>query len=109
VSGTLGEDVAVQAMKAGAHDYVMKNNLARLVPAMERELGEESDIKTLQPFECIDDRFARWWAFDLVQCERQNPGGNVPLKSPNPADAEGSDALRSTWYSRTVRILSSLG
>jgi len=34
VSGTLGEDVAVQAMKAGAHDYVMKSNLARLVPAM---------------------------------------------------------------------------
>jgi FixJ family two-component response regulator len=40
VSGTLGEDVAVQAMKEGAHDYVMKNNLARLVPAMERELRE---------------------------------------------------------------------
>jgi PAS domain S-box-containing protein len=40
VSGTLGEDVAVRAMKAGAHDYVMKNNLARLVPAMERELRE---------------------------------------------------------------------
>src|SRR4030088_3003483 len=40
VSGTLGEDVAVQAMKAGAHDYVMKNNLARFVPAREREWGE---------------------------------------------------------------------
>jgi PAS domain S-box-containing protein len=40
VSGTLGEDVAVRAMKAGAHDYVMKNNLARVVPAMERELRE---------------------------------------------------------------------
>ena len=40
VSGTIGEDVAVQAMKAGAHDYVMKNNLVRLVPAMERELGD---------------------------------------------------------------------
>jgi two-component system, cell cycle sensor histidine kinase and response regulator CckA len=40
VSGTLGEDVAVQAMKEGTHDYVMKNNLARLVPAMERELRE---------------------------------------------------------------------
>jgi PAS domain S-box-containing protein len=40
VSGTLGEDVAVQAMKAGAHDYVMKNNLTRLVPAMNRELAE---------------------------------------------------------------------
>jgi DNA-binding NtrC family response regulator len=41
VSGTLGEDVAVQAMREGAHDYVMKNNLARLVPAMERELREK--------------------------------------------------------------------
>lgn len=40
VSGTIGEDVAVQAMKAGAHDYVLKNNLARLVPAMEREVVE---------------------------------------------------------------------
>ena len=40
VSGTLGEDVAVQAMRAGAQDYVMKNNLTRLVPAMKRELGE---------------------------------------------------------------------
>ena len=40
VSGTLGEDVAGQAMKAGAHDCVMKNNLVRLVPAMELELRE---------------------------------------------------------------------
>ncbi len=40
VSGTVGEDVAVQAMKAGAHDYVLKDNLSRLVPAMERELGD---------------------------------------------------------------------
>jgi PAS domain S-box-containing protein len=40
VSGTIGEDVAVEAMKAGAHDYVMKGNLKRLVPAIERELRE---------------------------------------------------------------------
>ncbi len=40
VSGTLGEDVAVRAMKLGADDYVVKGNLARLVPAMERELRE---------------------------------------------------------------------
>jgi two-component system cell cycle sensor histidine kinase/response regulator CckA len=40
VSGTIGEDVAVEAMKAGAHDYVMKNNLARLIPAVERELRD---------------------------------------------------------------------
>lgn len=38
VSGTIGEDVAVSMMKAGAHDYLMKDNLKRLVPAIEREL-----------------------------------------------------------------------
>lgn len=40
VSGSIGEDVAVAAMKSGAHDYIMKNNLSRLVPAVERELRE---------------------------------------------------------------------
>jgi|LGVF01.1.fsa_nt_gb signal transduction histidine kinase/DNA-binding response OmpR family regulator len=40
VSGAIGEETAVSAMKAGAHDYVMKDNLARLVPAIERELRE---------------------------------------------------------------------
>lgn len=40
LSGTIGEDIAVAAMKAGAHDYIMKNNTARLIPAIERELKE---------------------------------------------------------------------
>ncbi|MDO9070281.1 MAG: PAS domain S-box protein, partial [Deltaproteobacteria bacterium] len=40
VSGTIGEEKAVALMKAGADDYVMKHNLARLVPAVARELGE---------------------------------------------------------------------
>lgn len=40
VSGAIGEDAAVAAMKAGAHDWVMKSNLARLHPAIERELRE---------------------------------------------------------------------
>ena len=40
ISGGIGEDIAVAAMKAGAHDYLMKGNLARLVPAVERELRE---------------------------------------------------------------------
>src|SRR5437867_5361667 len=40
ISGTIGENVAVDMMKAGANDYVMKNNLARLVPALKRELRE---------------------------------------------------------------------
>ena len=40
VSGSIGEDIAVAAMKTGAHDYIMKNNLSRLVPAVQRELRE---------------------------------------------------------------------
>ncbi|HEU0167106.1 MAG TPA: EAL domain-containing protein [Chloroflexota bacterium] len=40
ISGAIGEETAVAAMKRGAHDYVMKGNLARLVPAIERELRE---------------------------------------------------------------------
>jgi PAS domain S-box-containing protein len=44
VSGAIGEDVAVAAMKAGAQDYVMKGNLKRLAPTIEREL-RDSDLR----------------------------------------------------------------
>ena len=43
VSGTIGEDSAVNAMRAGAHDYVLKHNLRRLGPAVERELREAAN------------------------------------------------------------------
>jgi diguanylate cyclase (GGDEF)-like protein len=38
VSATVGEDVAVDAMRSGANDYVMKSRIARLLPAFQREL-----------------------------------------------------------------------
>ena len=40
LSGTIGEDVAVNCMKAGAHDYLLKDNMVRLVAAVEREIRE---------------------------------------------------------------------
>jgi len=40
LSGTIGEDVAVEAMKSGASDYIMKDKLTRLIPAIERGLSE---------------------------------------------------------------------
>ena len=40
VSGTVGEDVAVEAMRVGVHDFLLKGQLSRLVPAIERELRE---------------------------------------------------------------------
>jgi two-component system sensor histidine kinase UhpB len=63
VSGTIGEDVAVAAMKAGAHDYLIKDNLARLAPAVERELREAAERRQLRRAEAelrdSEDRYRR--------------------------------------------------
>ena len=63
VSGTIGEETAVTAMKLGAQDYIMKSNLARLLPAIARELADaevrrdskrlEQQVRQLQKFEAI--------------------------------------------------------
>jgi signal transduction histidine kinase len=63
VSGTIGEDVAVEAMRGGAQDYVLKGNLARLLPAIHRELMDaeirrdhkqaEKKVRQLEKFEAI--------------------------------------------------------
>lgn len=61
VSGQIGEDVAIKAMKAGAHDYVMKHNLSRLLPAVERELREaemrRERRRSLQALKENEERF----------------------------------------------------
>ena len=46
VSGTIGEEAAVEAMKKGANDYLNKNDLARLVPVIERELRDAEIIRS---------------------------------------------------------------
>ncbi len=40
VSGTIGEETAIEALKSGAHDFIIKGNLARLIPAIQRELRD---------------------------------------------------------------------
>ena len=45
VSGVAGEEEAVESLKGGAHDYVLKGRLARLVPAVERALREDAERK----------------------------------------------------------------
>ena len=45
VSGRISDDQAVAAMKAGVHDFVMKENLKRLIPAIEREIAEAQSRK----------------------------------------------------------------
>ncbi len=60
VSGTVGEDIAVASMKAGASDFFSKNSLQRLVPAIQREMRESNE------------RIKRRWAeLELRQSEER--------------------------------------
>lgn len=63
MSGVISEETAVAAMRAGAHDYVAKQNLARLVPAIEREItdAEARRVKRAaeQALRVAEERFHR--------------------------------------------------
>jgi signal transduction histidine kinase len=61
VSGTVGEEVAVEAMRLGVHDYLLKGMLTRLLPAIERELREASlraERRRMEEQLLISDRMA---------------------------------------------------
>jgi signal transduction histidine kinase len=44
VSGTMGEEIAIEMLKKGAVDYVLKCNLSRLVPSIERALKDSAEL-----------------------------------------------------------------
>jgi C4-dicarboxylate-specific signal transduction histidine kinase len=61
VSGTVGEEVAVEALRAGAHDFLSKDRLTRLAPAIERERREAAlrkERRTMQEQLLLTDRMA---------------------------------------------------
>ena len=61
VSATIADGIAVAAMKAGASDYIMKDNLARLVPAIERELQEAANRRDRQQIQsALRESEDRW-------------------------------------------------
>jgi two-component system cell cycle sensor histidine kinase/response regulator CckA len=61
VSGTIGEEAAVDAMRTGAHDYVLKDKLGRLMPAVEREIRECKERRArLQAEEALRESEARF-------------------------------------------------
>jgi len=77
VSGVIGEDIAVEAMRLGAHDYVLKHDLRRLVPAVEREL-RESEVRrqykkseeALRESETRFRRLAQSNIIGIITCDR---------------------------------------
>jgi signal transduction histidine kinase len=61
ISGTVGEEAAVACLRAGAHDFLVKDSLARLLPAIEREIGEarlRREKKKMQEQLLISERMA---------------------------------------------------
>jgi signal transduction histidine kinase len=61
VSGTIGEETAVTSLRAGAHDFLVKGALARLIPAIERErreAGVRAERKKMREQLLISERMA---------------------------------------------------
>jgi PAS domain S-box-containing protein len=71
VSGSIGEKLAVEIMKAGADDYIMKNNLIRLGPAVEKEVKAYTEQKRAEAALREQDRIYR---------EAITQAGAVPYK-----------------------------
>ncbi len=81
VSGTIGEETAVEAMRAGAHDFMLKDRLARLVPAIEREIreaqGRAGQRQAEHALENSELRFSRLAESGIVGILRSEMGGRV--------------------------------
>jgi PAS domain S-box-containing protein len=88
VSGEVGEETAAALMKAGAHDFVLKDRLARLVPAVERELREAADRRqrraTQSALRVSEERFRLLaeHAQDIIFRYRREPESVVEYLSP---------------------------
>lgn len=93
VSGGIGEDIAVACMKAGAHDYLMKGNLHRLAPAVERELREAanraSQREARRAFFESELRYRLLWETCPDAVLLMDPSGRIEFANPAVRDVFG--------------------
>ena len=89
VSGAIGEEEAIAAMKAGAHDYVMKDKHARLVPAVERELAEAKIRQERRQAEAQIRRLSRAVEQNPVAIIITDPQGIVEYTNPQFTELTG--------------------
>jgi signal transduction histidine kinase len=104
VSGQMGEDTAVAAMKAGVHDFLLKDRLGRLAPAVARELREavlRAERRSMQEQLLLSERLASLGMLSAsVAHEINNPLASIManldfLLDPMPAEASDQEqALR---------------
>ncbi len=105
ISGTVGEDVAVETMRAGAHDYLMKDNLTRLVPAVRRELREAAERrehrKAEESLKGSERRFRTLSEASPQGIFLQNDSGDCLYVNSRWSDITGytfAEAMGAGWY-----------
>jgi PAS domain S-box-containing protein len=100
VSGNIGENIAVEMMKAGAHDYLIKGNLSRLVPAVERELREAGSRrerrKAEEDLRVSEKQYRQLFESSLDAVVLMKPDGTI--MSANPAACHLLDMTEDEIY-----------
>src|SRR4029077_2797624 len=91
VSGTLGEEVAIEALKVGATDYVLKTRLSRIVPSVRRALREVRERVELRLYEEALKRSETY----LAEAQKLSQTGSFGL------DVSSGDIY---WSQETFRI-----
>ena len=93
VSGTIDEVSAVNAMRAGAHDYVLKGHLDRLLPAIERELTDaerrRQRIRTEEELRLVQQRFSATFNQAAVGMAHTTTSGHFQLVNQRLAEMLG--------------------
>src|SRR5579875_534208 len=98
VSGTIDEVSAVDAMRAGAHDYVLKGHLERLLPAIERELADagrrKERLRTEAELRLVQQRFSATFNQAAVGMAHTSIGGKFLLVNQRLAEMLGIPVQR---------------
>jgi PAS domain S-box-containing protein len=106
VSGSIGEDTAVAMMRQGAADYILKDNLARLIPAIRRELGEAENRRQRRLTEEANRRLEAERAELLERLKQENEDLNALTHiTANAVSTLDLDGLLQTLLGRVVEIM----
>jgi signal transduction histidine kinase/FixJ family two-component response regulator len=100
LSGAVGEETAVEVMRAGAHDYLLKSNTARLCPAIEREMQEAANRRERRRVEEERERLLQQLQAERGRLEavlEQMPDGVIIAEAPSGRLLRGNAQAERIW------------